>query len=102
MRLKKLYNRTTKAVGAKHEIAFVPSGKVRVLSAPHEQRFSTKFVEEGVKEGWLSISRNSLILVGDKGNVVYGIKRTPGRYPIKEPPGYEVIHYYDCVKEGER
>lgn len=45
-----------------------------------EQHFSTGFVENGIEEGWIAIQDGKLVLYAVPENLVYDIRRVPGRY----------------------
>lgn len=45
-----------------------------------EQHFSTKLVDAGIEEGWISIQDGKLILHAEPAALVYDIVRVPGRY----------------------
>ena len=45
-----------------------------------EQNFSVGLVEKGQEEGWIAIKDGQLILYGLPENLIYDIKRFPGRY----------------------
>lgn len=96
MRLRKLYKTEPQVIGGKAYPKLVPSGKVKIIHLGNKQNFSTRFVEQGLSEGWLSIGDKRLTLRGEKGDVNFTIKRMPGRYAIKKEPGYEIIHFYEC------
>lgn len=66
-----------------------------------EQNFSRRLVEAAVKEGWMKIEGDKLALLAKPENLVYTIKRTPGRYDNpKAPAGYEVTNAYECVLDA--
>lgn len=45
-----------------------------------EQHFSARLVQRGQEEGWMHIQDGKLILYAQPDNLVYDIKRAPGRY----------------------
>lgn len=45
-----------------------------------EQHFTPRFVERGQNEGWLAIQDGMLTIYAKPENLVYAIKRGPGRY----------------------
>lgn len=53
---------------------------IKVLRAGPRQKFSTRFIEGGSAEGWLSMTQGKVILHGSGGDVVYRIERAPGYY----------------------
>jgi hypothetical protein len=99
---------------------------IKVQRAGPKQHFSTRIVERGATEGWLTLGGGSIKL-DTKPPLSYKIVRAPGLYcchcaakqgssdearvhiakdhagvpsPDKSnPAGYEHIHFYDCVKE---
>lgn len=66
-----------------------------------EQHFSDNLVMGALQEGWMSIKDGMLTLHCKPEPLRYKIVRVPGKYPVAKKtdadPGYEVIHYYDCV-----
>ena len=53
---------------------------VEHTGASPEQNFSGGLIEAGVTEGWVSITKGKLILNVKPEDLVYTIKRGPGRY----------------------
>lgn len=53
---------------------------VKMIHAGSRQNFSSRFVEGGVAEGWLSGSTDKLVIHAESGDVVYAIERVPGYY----------------------
>lgn len=53
---------------------------VEVIHAPDIQKFTQRFLEKGVSEGFVSIDNNQIIIKSNPENVVYNIIRTPGYY----------------------
>lgn len=70
------------------------------------QHFSVDLVAAALVEGWMSIKDGKLTLHGKPEALVYTIRRTPGKYRIPTQrdtdPGYEVIHYYECVLDAKQ
>lgn len=71
-----------------------------------EQNFSVDLVAAGLAEGWISIASGHLTLHVKPENLVYRIRRVPGKHPVpKQHPtdaGYEVIHCYECVLDAQQ
>jgi hypothetical protein len=85
-----------------------PCTGVEVKHTGHsrDQHFSDRLVLRGLQEGWMEMTKDEagkaqLILKGTNGALHYSVLRGPGKYPTSIPtaddPGYEVIHYFDCV-----
>ena len=75
--------------------------EVRHTGHSRDQHFSDRLVLRGVTEGWITLTKDALTLKGTNGDLHYTVLRGPGKYPTSIPtaedPGYEVIHYFDCV-----
>lgn len=53
---------------------------VKILRAGARQNFSTKIIEQGVAEGWLSLGQGKITIKAEGGDVSYTIERAPGYY----------------------
>jgi hypothetical protein len=101
---------------------------VVIQANPHKQTFSTRIVERGIREGWIMLAKDKIVLDVRPEALVYTIKRGPGHYcchcgvkqdgeresrihilsvhkdvvsPDKRnPSGYCRINAYECVREG--
>lgn len=101
MLLKRHYRKD--ATGALLDPPQVAHLEVKHTGTTAEQHFSTRLVAAGLAEGWLSIDGQTLTLKSEPDDLVYTILRVPGKYPSdREPAGYEIIHYYDCVLNAEQ
>lgn len=69
---------------------------------------SERLVRRGILEGWIELSRDEktgpmLTLKGANASLHFSVLRGPGKYPVSLPtaddPGYEVIHYFECVMD---
>lgn len=54
--------------------------QIRHTGLDAEQHFSTGLVEQGLEQGWIAIQDGKLILYAMPENLVYDIRRVPGRY----------------------
>src|SRR5690349_13848686 len=54
--------------------------EVRHTGLDREQNFSTRLVKQAIEEGWMAIQDGKLILYSKPENLIYDIKRLPGRY----------------------
>lgn len=107
MRLKRLHATPegwTKQVNAAGDCTNPPpciGVEVQHTGHSRDQHFSDRLVLRGMQEGWIEMSKDRLILKGTNGTLHYTVLRGPGKYPTSIPtaddPGYEVIHYFDCV-----
>jgi hypothetical protein len=84
--------------------------EVKHTGHSRDQHFTDRLVLRGLKEGWIELTRDAekgarLLLKGTNGVLHYSVLRGPGKYPTSIPtaddPGYEVIHYFDCVLDEE-
>lgn len=128
MRLKRLYKRDDEG----NVVDPTPIGvEVEGLGASQDQHFSPDLVETAIKQGWMVLDGDELLLVAKNGDVPYRVLRTPGYYcchckaalptggqaalahimaehgeaksPDPEnPAGYERINYLDCVEKNKR
>lgn len=59
-----------------------PEGlKILEASAPGSgQHFTPRFVDEGLADGWLTLSGTRLVLIGTGGALIYRLDRPPGIY----------------------
>lgn len=120
--LKRLYA-TSATTGALHV-----SG-VRILRAGavgRRQHFTPNLLEQGVAQGWLSLSQGRLVIHGADGALVYRLDRPPGLYCAhcdqaladpgtaqdhvatlhpaapspdpSNPAGYAQRHYFACTR----
>lgn len=122
MLLKRQYDEDGKIIGI----------EVQSLGASQDQHFTPDLVATAIRQGWMTRTTDSLVLICSKnGPVEYEILRTPGYYcchcgevlddggqtaqlhvaeehPDTESPdpsnpsGYERIHYFDCVERNPR
>lgn len=53
---------------------------VRVLHAGSKQLFSTKIVEKGMDQGWISRGKKRITIHGADGDIEYRVLRVPGYY----------------------
>ena len=73
------------------QVSVPPVSGVEVEHAGPEQHFSTRIIDRGLSEGWMSIANGQLSVNGENRTLVYDIKRAPGTYKG------ERINYYDCA-----
>lgn len=102
--------------------------RVTVLHAGPRQRFSIRFLDQGIEAGFLALAGGAVHLKTEP-PLVYRVLRVPGLYcchcgaaqvsaeqarahvaaahpgiPSPDPcnrAGYEQIHYYDCEQQKE-
>jgi hypothetical protein len=60
-------------------------GALAYISVAHtgiaaEQNFSVSLVTKALQEGWMELHEGQLVLKGEPENLVYAIRRQPGRY----------------------
>ena len=96
-----------------------------------EQNFSTDFVLDGLRDGWIELSNSELRLIGQPETMIYQVLRKPGCYCSHcgkqidrgdrgelarlhvamehagqtiqgNPAGYEVINHFECVLGAEQ
>lgn len=112
-------------------------GELDYISLAHtgvqaEQNFSVGLVTQGLTEGWIDISGDTLILKAVPENLQYTIRRQPGRYCLHcgeklvddeggqmarlhvathhkgapaisgNPAGYEKINHFECVLSDDQ
>lgn len=53
---------------------------VRVLRAGGDKNFSPDLINDGLAQGWLSMSKGKLVLEGENAVITYAIRRAPGYY----------------------
>lgn len=54
--------------------------EVKHTGTHREQNFSTRLIEQGVREGWIRIEKDKLTMKAMPEDLVYTIKTTPGHY----------------------
>lgn len=54
--------------------------KIKSISADGKQKFTPKLVKIGQTEHWLSLAADKITVHADGGDVVFAIKKWPGRY----------------------
>lgn len=74
MFLKRLYSDPDPATGQRTVTS------VRVMRAGRVMRFSPTMLDGADAEGWLTRSRGTVTIHGEKGDVVYRVAHTPGLY----------------------
>lgn len=75
MRLKRFYKRD--ASGNVAELDYVSVGNT---GTTQNQNFSSGLIDAAITEGWATLSKGQLILHVVPEDLVYAIKRVPGRY----------------------
>jgi hypothetical protein len=64
---------------------------VKVLRSSPRQHFSQRFMDGGIKDGWLTFTTGQLVIEGVNGNLVYLVER---------PPGYYCCHCNEPMADG--
>lgn len=72
MQVKRIYDHSGDVPMVKHLKFLIPPKPV--------QKFTRRFLDKGMEEGWLLIGGGRFVIKGDSGDVVYKIVRKPGLY----------------------